>query len=185
VQKTSPHPCLLKNPDWRELKAFSGPQLPPSVRPWLLDEGSLTERLLAASNGDFAVQRLFQGWQLPTLSERQLLDIPPRQWALVREVVLRCHDQPWVFARSVIPLSTLSGSLRHLRWLENQSLGALIFQNPRLQRSGFQLARLPANSEYIHPSLRQAEPAWARRSRFSIAGKSLSVSEVFLQQFQP
>jgi chorismate-pyruvate lyase len=49
----------------------------------------------------------------------------------------------------------------------------------------FQLALLPANSDYIHPSLRQQLPAWARRSRFTIAGKSLSVSEVFLQQFQP
>jgi chorismate--pyruvate lyase len=90
-----------------------------------------------------------------------------------------------VYARSVIPGSTLSGSLRHLRWLKNQSLGALIFQNPQLRRSGFQLALLPAGCDYIHPTLRQQESAWARRSRFTIAGKSLSVSEVFLQQFQP
>ena len=185
VQKYAPPTASLRSPNWRDLKSFNSQELPHRVRIWLLDEGSLTERLIRASNGNFEVQRLSQGWQLPTLSERSLLDIPARQWALVREVVLRCHGQAWVYARSVIPVATLSGSLRHLRWLQNQSLGALIFQNPQLRRSGFQLSRLPANSEYIHPSLRQQEPAWARRSRFTIAGKSLSVSEVFLQQFQP
>ncbi len=185
VQQYAPPPTPLKSPNWRDLKGFNSQELPHQVRAWLLDEGSLTERLICASNGNFEVQRLFQGWQLPTLSERNLLGIPARQWALVREVALRCHGQAWVYARSVIPGSSLSGSLRHLRWLKNQSLGALIFQNPRLQRSSFQLALLPANCNYVHPSLRQPVPAWARRSRFTIAGKSLSVSEVFLQQFQP
>ena len=185
VQKYARQPAPLKSPNWRDLRRFNSQELPHRVRVWLLDEGSLTERLICASNGNFEVQRLSQGWQIPTLSERNLLNIPARRWALVREVVLRCHGQAWVYARSVIPGATLSGSLRHLRWLKNQSLGALIFQNPHLRRSSFQLALLPADCDYIHPSLRQQEPAWARRSRFTIAGKSLSVSEVFLQQFQP
>jgi chorismate--pyruvate lyase len=185
VREYVPLPSPLNSPNWRDIKGFTSQELPHQVRSWLLDEGSLTERLISASNGNFEVQRLSQGWQLPALSERKLLKIPARQWALVREVVLRCHDQAWVYARSVIPGTTLSGSLRHLRWLKNQSLGALIFQNPHLQRSSFQLALLPANCNYVHPSLRQPLPAWARRSHFTIAGKSLSVSEVFLQQFQP
>ena len=185
VLKYDPQPIPLKSPNWRDLKNFNSQDLPHRVRPWLLDEGSLTERLIRASDDNFEVERLSQGWLVPTLSERKLLDIPARQWALVREVVLRCHGQAWVYARSVIPGATLSGSLRHLRRLQNQSLGTLIFQNPHLQRSSFQLALLPANCDYIHPSLRQQIPAWARRSRFTIAGKSLSVSEVFLQQFQP
>jgi chorismate--pyruvate lyase len=185
VRKDAPQPAPATSPNWRDFKAFNSQDLPHRVRSWLLDKGSLTERLIGASGGDFEVLRLSQGWQLPTLSERNLLDIPSRQWALVREVVLRCHGQAWVYARSVIPGTTLSGSLRYLRWLENQSLGALIFQNPQLRRSSFQLALLPANCDYIHASLRQQAPAWARRSRFTIAGKSLSVSEVFLQQFQP
>jgi chorismate--pyruvate lyase len=185
VPKYAPQSSPLNSPKWRDLKGFTSQELPHRVRSWLLDEGSLTERLIGASGGNFEVQRLSQGWCMPTLSERNLLHIPARQWALVREVVLRCHGQAWVYARSVIPGTTLSGSLRHLRWLQNQSLGALIFQNPRLQRSNFQLALLPAGCDYIHPTLRQQVPAWARRSRFTIAGKSLSVSEVFLQQFQP
>ncbi len=174
-----------RGPVWRDLKTFCSADLPHSIRPWLLDEGSLTERLMRASGGEFQVQRLSQRWQLPLLSEQCLLDLPCRQWALVREVVLLCCGQPWVYARSVLPATTLSGPLRHLRHLQNQSLGALIFQHPNLERSEFQLTQLPANSDYIHAQFRQNQTAWARRSRFRIAGKPLSVSEVFLQQFRP
>jgi chorismate--pyruvate lyase len=158
--------------------------LPATVRPWLLDEQSLTERLIRASKGNFRVEHIAQSWQRPTLSERRLLKLPAGQWALVREVALRCHDEPWVYARSVIPAGTLKGRLRRLRRLHNRSLGALLFQQPGLRRRQFEVALLPAGSQFIHPDLRQQGPAWARRSCFELAGRSLLVAEVFLEQFQ-
>jgi chorismate--pyruvate lyase len=185
VLKQANNKSAAEDPPWRDLETISSGQLPPGSRDWLLDEGSLTERLIAASSGDFRVERLSQSWQQPLLSERRLLGLAGRQRALIREVVLRCHGEPWVYARSVIPASTLTGSLRHLRHLQNQSLGAMIFQQPTLQRGAFQLARLPAQSRYIHPLVREDQPAWARRSRFTVEGKPLSVSEVFLQHFRP
>lgn len=145
----------------------------------------MTARLIARSEGNFEVLRLGQHWGRPLASEQDLLASSAQRWALIREVVLRCHGEPWVYARSVIPLATLSGNLRHLRHLQNQSLGALIFRNPQLRRSHFEVALLPAGSDYIRPGWQQQAPAWARRSRFSIGSKHLSVSEVFLQQFQP
>ena len=158
--------------------------LPGHVRSYLLDEQSLTERLIEASGGNFRVERLRQGWQKPLLSERQILSIPDGQWALVREVALHCHDEPWVYARSVIPAATLKGKLRRLRHLQNQSLGAMLFKQPGLRRRQFELSLLPANSSFIHPDLRQATPAWARRSCFELAGDELLVCEVFLERFQ-
>jgi chorismate--pyruvate lyase len=174
-----------KDPDWRPLRCFTPLKLPRTTRRWLLDEGSLTERLLTASGGAFRVQRLHQRWQIPLPSERRLLGMAGRQLALVREVALYCHEQPWVFARSVIPVNTLSGSLRHLRHLQNQSLGALIFSDPTLGRRPFELCLLPGNSTYIDTTLRQRDVAWARRSRFALQGKYLLVSEVFLEAFRP
>jgi chorismate--pyruvate lyase len=173
------------DPNWRPLTGYMHARLPASTRRWLLDQGSLTQRLLHSSGGAFRVQRLHQGWQLPLPSERRLLGLAGRQLTLVREVVLLCGEQPWVFARSVIPHMTLSGSLRRLRHLQNQSLGALLFQNPLLGRSPFELALLPGNSAYIDALLQQEASAWARRSRFELQGKQLLVSEVFLQAFQP
>jgi chorismate--pyruvate lyase len=131
------------------------------------------------------VQRLFQGWQVPLPSERRLLGLPSRQQALVREVALSLADRPVVFARSVFPISSLTGNLTHLRRLQNRSLGAILFRHPSMQRSPFEISLMAGDSGYLPAQLQQAEPAWARRSRFDIRGKSLMVSEVFLRDFSP
>jgi len=184
---TKPHPTASSRaePYWKDSSVLTSEELPYDVRQWLLDEGSLTEQLLKTSDGNFAVQRLRQTFSRPHLSEARLLDIPTGQEALVREVVLRCYDQPWVFARSVIPSSSLTGKLRHLRGLENKSLGALLFQDPSLQRNPFQVALLAGDSQYIDPDLNQEGPCWARRSRFVLQGNPLMVSEVFLEAYRP
>jgi chorismate--pyruvate lyase len=54
-----------------------------------------------------------------------------------------------------------------------------------MRRSAFELALMAGDSDYLPPLLRQAEPAWGRRSRFVIGGRSLMVSEVFLEGFTP
>jgi chorismate--pyruvate lyase len=52
-------------------------------------------------------------------------------------------------------------------------------------RSPFEVTRLDGASSYLPADLRQQSPAWGRRSRFLITGKSIMVSEVFLQRFRP
>jgi len=155
------------------------------LRVWLTDNGSLTDRLVTSGQGEFRVQRLCQGWAVPLPSERRLLDLPPRQLALVREVALLLDNNAVVFARSIFPISSLVGSLAHLRRLRNTSLGAILFKHPGMHRSPFELARMSGNSDYLPPGLQQSGPAWGRRSRFRIGGKKLMVSEVFLQAFTP
>ena len=129
--------------------------------------------------------RLYQGWQVPLPSERRLLDIPHRHLALIREVMLFISDKPVVFARSVFPHASLTGSLTHLRKLQNKPLGAILFNHPGMHRSPFELAHIAGNSGYLPPKLHQPHKAWARRSRFTIESKSLLVSEVFLDKFTP
>jgi len=140
---------------------------------------------MSCGRGDFRVQRLYQGWEVPLPSERALLGLPPRQLALVREVALSLGPDAVVFARSVFPLSSLTGELAHLRRLENKSLGAILFKHPGMRRRPFELALMAGNCGYLPASLHQAAPAWGRRSRFDIAGRPLLVSEVFLEQFSP
>lgn len=176
---------VIREPRWRPSRQFTTSSLDPRCRPWLLDDGSLTIRLIELSEGDFQVQRLYQGWQVPLPSESRLLDVPPRQLALVREVGLLLGQRTVVFARSVFPLSSLTGELSHLRYLRNKSLGAILFSHPGMHRSPFELALLPGSSDYLPKQLQQATPAWGRRSRFRIGRKSLMVSEVFLEGFTP
>lgn len=176
---------LRDEPRWRSTGRYTRAELPAASRSWLLDDGSLTVRLIELNLGEFRVQRLYQGWQLPQLSECKLLGVSPRQRALVREVGLMLADKTVVFARSVFPIASLTGDLAHLRYLQNKSLGAILFKHPGMHRSPFELARIGGESDYLPTTLQQGTPAWGRRSRFVIGGRSLMVSEVFLESFTP
>ena len=176
---------VAHDPRWRPLAQFNTATLSARQRYWLLDEGSLTARLVGLQRGAFSVQRLSQRWEIPYLSERRLLYMPLRQRALVREVALKLGERTVVFARSVFPVSSLGGELGHLRHLQNKSLGTILFSHPGMQRSPFELARIPGDSHYLPPALRQPSAAWGRRSRFVIGDRGLLVCEIFLESFTP
>jgi len=179
-------PCSrFQEPHWLPLQHFSACQLPARERNWLLDDGSLTRRLTDQGRGVFRVLRLSQGWQVPRASERRLLGMSQRQVAIVREVVLQQGSHQVVFARSVLPLSSLGGRLAHLRRLQNKPLGDILFRSAGMRRGPFELARIAGDSSYLPRRLRQQEAAWGRRSRFEVYGHNIMVSEVFLHDFQP
>lgn len=182
---SQPQRRIEREPIWAPVDRFTAAELPQRERFWLLDDGSLTNRLVATAQGQFYVQRLYQGWQVPMPSERRLLNLPHRELAMVREVALADARGALVFARSVFPLACLTGKLSHLRRLQNKSLGSILFRNPGMHRSPFELTHMAGDSDYLPSALQQQVPAWGRRSRFVIDGKSLMVSEVFLQTFTP
>jgi chorismate--pyruvate lyase len=185
VSSPPTNPCCTTEPHWQSEKQLTNFSLPPALRYWLLDDGSLSNRLAIAGRGNFKVRRISQRWQTPLPSERVALGMPPRQLALIREVSLLVLDKPVVFARSIFPVSSLQGKLTHLRKLQNKPLGAILFKHPGMHRSPFELALLAGNSDYLPSSVRQSSAAWGRRSRFVIEGKPLMVSEVFLDGFTP
>ena len=120
-------------PVWRNSFRLNRGQLPEQWRDWILDPSSLTLRLQRACGGAFRVEVLSQRMEPPMLSEAKALRRPTQELALVRQVRLLCDDQPWVFARTVIPLPSLHSSLRHLALLGNRPLGAV---RPRAPGSG-------------------------------------------------
>ena len=154
-----------------------------ALRPWLLGRGSLTERLIRASQGQFEVKILFQGMGVPRLSEQRALGLPARQRALVREVILSGNKQPWVYARSIIPMKTLTGRLRKLRKLDNRPLGALLFSDPGMTRGPIEISNLLMSEQTVPTTY--GRPIQGRRSLFWLDDKPLLVSEVFLTGFTP
>ena len=140
---------------------------------WLVDSGSLTQRLVKQSHGDFKVEVVRQGWFLPTRSEAKALNMRSRQFALVREVRLKGNGKDWVYARSIIPATTLTGRQRQLRMLGNSSLGHLLFSDPSMKRGPLQISHLKLND---------GRKLWARRSVFFLSNKPLLVCEVFLPE---
>lgn len=173
---------------WFDVLPIPSRRPPPEVAPWLLDSGSLTTRLVKVSGGNFAVRVLHQGWGRPTADEAELLGLPHGQYAWLRETALLCHGQTWVYARSVMPLKTLSGKLRFLQRLKNSSLGALLFRDPSLTRSRFQIAQLPLGDLPLQriglTATDNDARVWGRRSLFQFHGRPILVGEIFLPTFR-
>lgn len=173
----SSSPPYRKAPIWRQT-SLNNQKIPKHYLSWLLDKGSLTQKLIEKSGGDFHVELVEQRIQHIPLSERKALKIPPRRWAVIREVILYGQHTPWVYARTVIPLSTLKGSLRRLHYLGNKPLGEQLFSNPTMRREPVEVAQL--YTEQLPPALSTLPTAWARRSVFRLSNKPLLVSEIFL-----
>jgi chorismate--pyruvate lyase len=172
---------------WFDVLPIPSRRPPPDVAAWLLERGSLTARLIQASGGAFAVRVLDQRWGRPTADEAALLGLAHGHYAWLRETVLMCHGEPWVYARSVMPLATLSGKLRYLQRLRNSSLGALLFRDPELVRSRFQIAQLPLHDlplARIELAAVADASVWGRRSLFRFHGRPILVGEIFLPGFR-
>ncbi|MEJ1353780.1 MAG: chorismate lyase [Candidatus Sedimenticola sp. (ex Thyasira tokunagai)] len=155
-----------------------------TVQSWLRDTGSLTARLKVASRGNFRVRLLNQGWERPLYSESRLLGMRAREIAVVREVELLCDGVPWVFARTLIPASSLTGAARQLTRLGERPLGEVLFTHRQMQRGVTEMARLtPRHRLFAEASgrlERRVESVWGRRTLFYLAGKPLLVNEIFL-----
>ncbi|MCH1487888.1 MAG: chorismate lyase [Pseudomonadales bacterium] len=183
-----------ESPRWKDHQQLQQADLPYRQRSWLLDSGSLSARLVRASNNHFRVHVLSQSWQSARLDEYRLLGIEPKELCLIREVLLLCHEQPWVYARSVLPVTSLVGKLRHLRQFGTQPLGQLLFNTPGMRRNPFEVAQIgraqlpaaarPVDHDQLQPNT-QSEPTWGRRSRFTLYDRPLMVSEIFLPAFCP
>jgi len=178
-------PSQYTAPRWRRGSRWSRQELPRAAREWLLDEGSLTARLVAASDNRFRVRVLSQRWQRPRSDESRALGLPPTAFALVREVLLECAGEPWVCARSVLPARSLGGELRHLRRFGARSLGALLFARRGIRREPIEVARVAPTHPLLAHAPRPAQDVWARRSVFRLRGRALLVQEVFLPACLP
>ncbi|WP_147271800.1 chorismate--pyruvate lyase family protein [Corallincola holothuriorum] len=148
---------------------------------WLLDSTSLTARLKRHCQ-DFSVRVLGESYLALSADEQSQLATADSE-GFVREVILFCDDKPWVFARTVVPLATLSQG-QELQQLGERPLGALLFATPGMVRDAVEVTHLAAD----HPLSKSAllwgadkqRDLWGRRSRFLLPAGALLVSEMFL-----
>lgn len=157
-------------------------QFPEMLASWLFDPNSLTARLKTQCS-EFKVVVL--GQEQTVCSEEEACDhIPAGEPILVREVLLYCDDVPQVFARSLMPLATLTGDESFLSELGNQPLGQAIFNSPDLKRGDFSVAAFTDDSSVVKLARKMNLPSqdtlWGRRSIFFLHEKPLAVAEVFL-----
>lgn len=148
------------------------PSLPAALKPWLKDSASFMERARAHSL-DPQIQVLRQSWGYPSEDERQYLQLPLRQYVFSREVLIHHQTLPLLYAKALIPRTTLKGQGRQLQFLGNQALGSFLFAQPDLERSSFEF------KDYSLPDY-SPTPCWGRQSAFYFQNKQLLLTEVFL-----
>ncbi|OYZ30370.1 MAG: chorismate--pyruvate lyase [Hydrogenophilales bacterium 17-64-65] len=157
--------------------------IPRSLRSWLSDRGSLTQRLKARC-ASFRVVPLTTGIARPNPDEYALLGMAPGSRAYVREVMLLCNEVPVVFAHSVLPYAGLRGGWNGITRIGSRSLGEALFSDHRIARQPLAYRQLRQGHALFHAIARQqllaASSLWARRSVFCLNGHPLLVTEVFL-----
>lgn len=164
---------------WAEPDQFTFPNL--CLKNWLLNTGSLTERLLTQCK-TFRLTVIGQRQAEVTLEEFQRVctpkqDFNPQQWQ-VREVLLWGDNQPWVFARSIIPQRLCENDFVNLN---TKPLGQLIFNDKRFKRMPFEITNMCQSKDFLEQlHLCSEEELWGRRSVFIFEDLKMTVSEVFL-----
>ena len=157
--------------------------LPRSLRGWLNDKGSLTQRLKSRC-AKFRVVPVATGLARPNGDEYALLGLAPDTRAYVRDVLLLCDEVPVVFAHSVLPYPSLRGEWNKISRLGSRPLGEALFSDHRIHRQPLAFRCLHRN----HPLFRSvalhrapgADSLWGRRSVFCLNRQALLVTEVFL-----
>lgn len=172
---------------WKPGRNFLRSSIPQDLSGWLLDTASLTLRLQRLCPGKFQVRVLSQAWGKPRIDEARVLEMKPGRLAIIRQVHLLCDGQPRVYARTVIPVTSLRGKLQRLAHLGVRPLGGMLFADPGMERGRVELARICRGQSLYQAAtchLRQRPAAiWGRRSVFRLSGRPLLVSEVFLPGF--
>jgi len=157
----------------------------PTLRPWLHDHGSLTQRIQQRCE-KFSVQPLRSGLARIAFDEATILGIAPYHFAYSREVFLLADGKPVVFAHSTCASEHLRGAWKAMNGLGNRSLGSLLFTHPLVIRQPLRFKALRSHHP-LYCSAAQAlgaapDTLWARRSLFTLHGAPLLVTEVFLPE---
>ena len=168
--------------DWHSASTIK--ELPNVLGDWILYPGSFMKRLQRYGAESPRIQLLRQAWQFPAPGEKAELGMTERAYALIREVLIQSEGKKWMYARTVFPRSTLTGKQLCLARLKTRSLGSVLFKEPTIQRSSFDVVCLSKNMLFHQYVLQQAkldvDTLWARRSTFVLHQKPLLLTEVFL-----
>lgn len=145
-------------------------ELPAPLLYWLTYEHSLTEKLKERA-GDASLQVLSQRWDAPNWWDRFALNLECES-VLHREIKMSAWDVPCWYARTIIPNTTYYIGRDIFKRLETESLGELIFNQPRIKR--FSMLHYPINAQsieyhWLSPEIRgDASALWLRLSVLTV-----------------
>lgn len=171
---------------WRPRQTLLGGCLSPLLKSWLDTPDSLTARVKASCRDCFSLSVLAEGWARPYVDEARRLGMPTHQDAWLRLITLNCGDRPWIFARTIMPRSSLRGRRGRLRNLGARPLGTVLFTGRDVARGALEVRRLAQHDPLVRgwEIDDHGKELWARRSTLAIIGEPILVTEVFLPELE-
>lgn len=165
---------------WRPIHAWAPEARPQTLWPYVVEAGSLTERLKAKAGGAFHVRVLEEGAASLSAEDASLLQAKPGEPGFMRQVYL-CGSEPLVYARS---LAAGEGA-RWLRELGDNPLGSKVFAEKQdVRRSPIEATHLSPCQPLFDAATarlsRKPEELWARRSLLTVKGDAILIYECFL-----
>lgn len=166
----------IKQAKWQTDTTLNRFFLPEKLKFWMCDKGSLTTSLRSISENNFEVEVINQGKTLPCWHERKILKSLPNVVAVIREVNLKLHGVPVIYARSVIPLELALPGRFGLNNLGTTPLGHLLFRDGRIRNSRREFTKITKTSNL-------PDEVFGRRTPYEYRNSSILVSEFFLPSF--
>jgi chorismate--pyruvate lyase len=154
---------------------------PQSLLPWLAEPGLLTARVRAACGEAMSLRMLRLERAALALPLRDRLGVEDAD-CLLREVLISCGANRWIFAQSVFPVSTV-GRYPWLGELGDKGLGESLARVEDVRREPLEYAELAPTHELARAAFGGSESSsavWARRAIYRLGGRPILVQEVFL-----
>lgn len=170
---------------WR---ASTPPSLTSLQKYWLTRPGALTAGLRQLGHVTLQVEREY-AWGLAD-HEAYLAGLPAQTPAWIREVKMAINGTHAVVARSYTPLRASHGRWQGIRRLSTRPLADILYDDPRITRSAFLVARLQNRhplfqlaAQVAADQITQRSCLPARCSVFWNNHEPLIVAECFLPEF--
>jgi len=139
-----------------------------SILSWLLESGPITNRIKLSQ--EFELELLNDDIDEISKEEELFLNSVSKTFR-VRRVILLGNNAPVVYAKSVIPTSTIENGLSSLGKIGNAPLGDILFTPGVFTKLDMVCASFLSKEKNVY---------WGRKIKYSVNSEPISVMEIFL-----
>ena len=152
---------------WTSIESIES-KVDASILSWLSESGPITNRIKLSQK--FELELLND--EIDEISKEEELFLNSfSQTFRVRRVILLGNNTPVVYAKSVIPSSTIENGLSSLGKIGNAPLGDILFTPGVFTKLEMVCASFLSKEKNVY---------WGRKIKYSVNSEPISVMEVFL-----
>ena len=152
---------------WNTYEAIEHKLTNAEIKSWLLEQGPITKRI--KSIAEFRLELIQDELSDATDDEILFLKIDSEE-IRIREVILYGNENPIVFARTIIPNTTIEKGLKELGKIGNKPLGDILFEKDIFFKEDIVFATFKDEESLF----------WGRKIKYTVKDQPFSVMEVFL-----